>query len=161
MQLIQAWAGVGYFILYGGWLVVDQVELSLVTVPTIDTTLFIGSHLAVRQYYNYLAANWPLQHYLTLHCISQLNGTASATFSLRTWPRVVAKCTCGWHINHTYLSVHHVPCVVANYIPLSRARYRHLTRPSSSCEGRLRQTTGKWGWTKIMGVCSQYESPRK
>ena len=31
--------------------------------------------------------------------------------------------------------------VVANYIPLTQVPYRHLTRPSSSCEGRLRQTS--------------------
>ena len=34
---------------------------------------------------------------------------------------------------------------------LTRARYRHLTRPSSSCEGRLRQTT----WQSTTSPCSQ------
>ena len=85
---------------------------------------------------------------------SQLNGTASATFSavetpalarLRVRTYVAASDTCGgevWLTHQPHL-LECTPRVVTNYIPLSRAQYRHLTRPSSSCEGRLRQTNSE------------------
>ena len=33
---------------------------------------------------------------------------------------------------------------MTNHIPLTQAYYKHVTRPSSSCEGQLRQTTCVW-----------------
>ena len=128
----QTRAGVGYFILYGGQLVVDQVEHCPHnrhnTLPMIGSPTIFSSKLA--------STTLP---YFTLHLSVQRHSFGDF---LNTY-----MATCGgevWLIQQPHL-LECTPRVVANYIPLSRARYTYrymaslVPRPLPMREG------GAWG----------------